>query len=76
MSLAILFGIAPAVSAQEDAALSRFVRALAAADIPAANVSVVSQPLESNGKALHHVCRASSSGASHDAKNRSLEERG
>ena len=50
MSVAILFGIAPAVSAQEDAALSRFVRALTAVDIPAANVSVVSQPLEGNGK--------------------------
>ncbi len=49
-TLAILFGIAPAVSAQDDAAISRFVRALAAVDIPAANVSVVSQPLESNGK--------------------------
>lgn len=47
---AILFGIPPAVSAQEDAALARFVRALAAVDIPAANVSVVSQPLESNTK--------------------------
>lgn len=44
--VAILFGIAPAVSAQDNAALSRFVRALAAADIPAANVSVVAQPLE------------------------------
>jgi D-alanyl-D-alanine carboxypeptidase/D-alanyl-D-alanine-endopeptidase (penicillin-binding protein 4) len=54
ISVAILFGIAPAVSAQEDAApdlaLSRFVRALAAVDIPEANVSVVSQPLEGNGK--------------------------
>lgn len=53
--VAILFGIAPAVSAQEDAALSRFVRALATVDIPAAHVSVVAQPLEGSGKgwALH-----------------------
>ena len=50
ISVAILFGIAPAVSAQEDATLSRFVRALAAVDIPAANVSVMSQPLESGNK--------------------------
>jgi len=52
--LAILFGIASAVSAQasaqDDPAVSRFVRALAAVDIPAANVSVVSQPLESGSK--------------------------
>lgn len=53
--VAILFGIAPAVSAQEDAALSRFVRALATVDIPAAHVSVVAQPLEGGDKgwALH-----------------------
>jgi len=50
ISVAILFGIVPAVSAQEDAALSRFVRTLAAVDIPANNVSVISQPLESNNK--------------------------
>src|SRR5574343_1220905 len=47
--LAILFGIASAVSAQasvqDDPAVSRFVRALAAVDIPAAHVSVVAQPL-------------------------------
>lgn len=48
--LAILFGITSAVSAQassaqDDPAVSRFVRALAAVDIPAAHVSVVAQPL-------------------------------
>ena len=48
--VAILFGIAPAVSAQEDAALSRFVRALATVEIPAAHVSVVAQPLEGVGR--------------------------
>ena len=48
--VAILFGITSAVSAQaspaqDDPAVSRFVRALAAVDIPAAHVSVVAQPL-------------------------------
>lgn len=45
-TLAILSGIAPAVSADDDAAVSRFTRALAAVDIPADHVSVVAQPLE------------------------------
>jgi len=50
---AILFGIVPAVSAQDDATaapITRFTRALAEVGIPAAHVSVVSQPLERNTK--------------------------
>ena len=49
-TLAILSGIAPAVLAEDDAAVSRFTRALAAVDIPAANVSVVAQPMDHGGK--------------------------
>lgn len=45
-ALAILCGIGPAVSADDDAAVTRFTRALAAVDIPTAHVSVVAQPLE------------------------------
>ena len=45
-TLAILSGIAPAVLADDDAAVSRFTRALATLDIPAAHVSIVAQPLE------------------------------
>ncbi|MGV0999475.1 MAG: D-alanyl-D-alanine carboxypeptidase/D-alanyl-D-alanine endopeptidase [Fluviibacter sp.] len=48
--VAILCGIVPAVSAEDDAAVSRFVRALAAVDIPAANISVLAQPLEGRGQ--------------------------
>ena len=44
-TLAILSGIAPAVSAEDNAAVSRFTRALAAVDIPASHVSIVAQPL-------------------------------
>lgn len=43
----ILCGIAPSVSASEDPAVSRFIKSLAAVDIPAANVSIVSQLLSS-----------------------------
>ena len=45
-ALAILCGIGPTVSADDDAAVTRFTRALAAVDIPTAHVSVVAQPLE------------------------------
>ena len=49
-TLAILSGIAPAVLADDDATVSRFTRALAALDIPAAHVSIVAQPLDHGGK--------------------------
>lgn len=49
-SIAILFGIAQPVSANEDPAISRFIKSLAAVDIPAANVSIVAQPLDHGGK--------------------------
>ncbi len=48
--LAILFGIAQPVSANEDPAVGRFIKSLAAVDIPAANVSIVAQPLDHHGK--------------------------
>ena len=52
---AILFGIAPAVSAQDAAVaapIARFTRTLAAVDIPAVHVSVVARPLDAADKAL------------------------
>lgn len=48
--LAILFGIAQPVSANEDPAVGRFIKSLAAVDIPAASVSIVAQPLDHHGK--------------------------
>ena len=50
VTLAILSGIAPAVLAEDDGAINRFTRMLAAVDIPGANVSVVAQPLDHGGK--------------------------
>ena len=50
LMLAILFGIAQPVSANEDPAVGRFIKSLAAVDIPAANVSIVAQPLDHGGK--------------------------
>jgi serine-type D-Ala-D-Ala carboxypeptidase/endopeptidase (penicillin-binding protein 4) len=51
----LVLGVTPAFSAQastqDDPTVSRFVRALAAVDIPAAHVSVVAKPLEGTGKA-------------------------
>ena len=49
-ALAILSGIAPAVLAEDEAAVARFTRALAAVDIPASHVSIVAQPLEHSDK--------------------------
>ena len=49
-SIAILFGIAQPVSANEDPAVGRFIKSLAAVDIPGANVSIVAQPLDHGGK--------------------------
>ena len=49
-SFAILCGIAPAVSANEDPAIGRFIKSLAAVDIPASNISIVAQPLDHGGK--------------------------
>ena len=63
-SFAILSGIAPAVLAEDDGAINRFTRALAAVDIPAANISVVAQPLDHGGRtwSLHpHTPRLTAS---------------
>lgn len=47
---AILSGIAPAVSANEDPAVGRFIKSLEAVGIPPAHMSLVAQQLDHGGK--------------------------